>query len=550
MTTTRPEAHHARWTRHARRWVAITLVTACGGSITSTDLGAPEVADVVVAPLTANVIVGSTLPLQATVRDASGQAITGPTVVWSVQDTSIATVSSAGVVSARAVGSTQVAASANGRSGLAAITVMPVPVASVTVTPARVDLAPGAHASLAAVTYDAAGNVVDGRAIIWASSNPGIAIVDANGVVTGAAAGAAIITATSEGVTGSAVVSVALPVVASVAMQPRSATIQRGATLQLSVTITDDAGAAITGRAPTWTSSNAGVAVVSATGLVTAVAPGSANIAAALDGKSDTVSIAVVAVPVGSVSVQPTSANLTVGQSTTLTATVMDANGAVVTDRQVAWTTSNAAVATVTQGGVVKAVSAGTATISATSEGSTGNAAVAVSPTPVASIAIQPASATLQRNMSVTLAATLKDAGGNVLTGRVVTWVSSDTTVARVSSTGVVTAVRIGTAVITASSEGKSASASISVTAGPVDRILVSPTSVTNLRSGRTAQLTATAVDANGDTISGAVFTWKSGNSDIAKVSATGLVTAVRTGTTSITATFSGKTGSASVQVR
>src|SRR5690348_1046463 len=182
-------ARHRRVTaRHPWPLLAMTFVMGCGGSITATDLSAPGVAEVVVAPLTASVVVGGTLPLQATLRDASGQTISGPSVIWSVQDSSIATVSPAGVVTARAVGSTQVAASADGKSGLASISVTPVPVASISVTPARVDLAPGAHATLDAVTYDASGKPLDGRAIVWASSNTGIATVDASGAVTALAA--------------------------------------------------------------------------------------------------------------------------------------------------------------------------------------------------------------------------------------------------------------------------------------------------------------------------------------------------------------------------
>jgi len=534
----------------AWRWLAIAVAMACGGTITSTDRTTSDVAEVVVSPLTASVTVGNTIPLQAVVRDASGQTITDPSVIWSVQDTSIARVSSTGVVTARAVGSTQVAASANGKSGLASVTVTPIPVASVTVTPARVDLAPGAHASLAAVTYDASGKALDGRALVWASSNASVASVDATGVVTALAAGAATITATSEGVSGSSAISVAVPAIASVAIQPRSATIQRGGTVQLSVTVTDESGAAVTDRAPTWTSTKAAVAIVSASGLVTAVAPGSASIVAALDGKADTVGITVVSVPVGSVSVQPASVALNVGQGTTLTATVRDANGAIVTDRTVTWSTSNAAVASVTQGGVVKALATGTATISATSEGNTGSASVTVAAVPVATITLQPTSVTLQRNMSTTLTATLKDASGNVLTGRSIAWSSSDTTVARVSGTGVVTAVGLGAAAITATSEGKSTSASVTVTTGPVDHIIISPSSIDNLRVGRTTQLSATAVDANGDTIAGAVFTWHSNSTYVATVSSTGRVTGEHSGTTTITATFSGKTGSVSVVVR
>lgn len=533
----------------AWRWLALALVVACGGSVTGNDLSAPDVAEVVVAPVTATVVVGNSLPLQASVRDAAGQVMDGPAVVWTVQDTTIATVSASGVVTGRAVGSTQVAASANGRSGLASLTVLPAPVASVSVSPARVDLAPGARAALTALTADAAGKALDGRTILWASSNPAVASVDAAGVVTAIAQGTASITATSEGVSGSASVGVTVPAIASVVLQPRSATIQRGSTLQLSATVTDASGAVVTDRALTWTSTNAGIAVVSASGLVTAIASGSARIVASLDGKADTVSISVIAVPVGSVTVQPGSVSLGVGESTTLTATVKDANDAVVTDRLVMWTSSNALVATVTQTGVVKAIASGTAVISATSEGSTGSATV-TAVAPVASISLQPTSVTLQRNMTATLTPTLRDAAGNVLTGRTVTWRSSDTTKVHVSASGVVTAVSLGSVSITATSEGKYATASVSVIAGAVDHIVVSPSSINNLRAGHSSQLSATAVDANGDAVSGATFTWHSNNTAVATVSSAGLVIGVRSGSTTVTATYSGKTGSASVSVR
>ena len=165
----------------AWRWLACAFVLGCGGSVTGGDLLAPDVAEVVVAPVTATVVVGNSLPLQASVRDAAGQVIDGPAVVWTVQDTTIATVSSAGVVTARAVGSTQVAANANGHSGIAALTVLPVPVATVSVSPSRVDLAPGAQATLTAVIADAAGKALVGRSLMWASSNSAVATVDPAG---------------------------------------------------------------------------------------------------------------------------------------------------------------------------------------------------------------------------------------------------------------------------------------------------------------------------------------------------------------------------------
>jgi len=386
--------------------------------------------------------------------------------------------------------------------------------------------------------------------VLWASSNTGVATVNASGAITAVAPGTASITATCEGVSGGASVSVAIPAIASVVLQPTSASVQRGATVQLAAAVTDASGAIVTNRALTWTSTNTAIAIVSTSGLVTGVAPGSASIIAALDGKADTAGIAVVTVPVASVTLQPATLTLGAGQSTTLTATVKDANGAVVTDRPVTWTSSNALVASVTQAGVVKGLAAGTATISATSEGSTGGASVSVSGAPVATVTLQPASVTLLRNATASLTATLKDAGGSVLTGRSVAWASSDTTIARVSSTGVVTAVRIGTATVTATSEGKSGGTVVRVTTGPVDHVVISPSSVTNLRAGQTAQLTATAMDVNGDVVTGVSFTWHSNSTAVATVNASGLVVAVRTGTTTITATTSSKTGSATVSVR
>ena len=144
----------------------------------------------------------------------------------------------------------------------------------------------------------------------------------------------------------------------------------------------------------------------------------------------------------------------------------------------------------------------------------------------------------------------LQHAGGNALTGRAISWTSSDTTVAQVTATGVVTGVRIGTATVTATSEGKSASAAVRVTTGPVDHIVITPGAVTGLRAGHSAQLSASAVDANGDVISGSTFTWHSNSTYVATVSSTGLVVGVHSGSTTITATYSGKTGSAAVSVR
>jgi hypothetical protein len=151
-----------------------------------------------------------------------------------------------------------------------------------------------------------------------------------------------------------------------------------------------------------------------------------------------------------------------------LAATLRDASGNVLTGRVVTWASSAAAVATVNGSGLVTAVAAGSATITATSEGKNGAAAVTVTtpaPAPVASVTVSPATLSLQVGGTQQLIATLRDASGNVLTGRVVTWASSNALVGTVTGSGLVAALLAGGATITATSEAKSGSAALTVTA-------------------------------------------------------------------------------------
>jgi hypothetical protein len=110
-----------------------------------------------------------------------------------------------------ALGQTQVIATASGKTAQAAVSVTPIPVATVAVAPLTATLLVGANQQLTATTKDAANNVLAGRVVTWASSNPSKATVDATGLVTAVAAGTAIITATSETKSGAAQIIVNLP---------------------------------------------------------------------------------------------------------------------------------------------------------------------------------------------------------------------------------------------------------------------------------------------------------------------------------------------------
>ena len=184
-------------------------------------------------------------------------------------------------------------------------------------------------------------------------------------------------------------------------------------------------------------------------------------------GVADTAVVTVTPAPVTSVMVTPTSASVLQGQTLQLTATIKDSAGNVLSGRAVTWTSSDASVATVSSSGLVGAVAAGSVTITATSEGRSGTAAIVVANTPVASVVVSPASAGVLVGGTVQLAASPRDAAGNALAGRTVTWASSNNGVATVNGSGVVTGVTVGSATITATSEAKSGTGAITVTAPP-----------------------------------------------------------------------------------
>ncbi len=203
-----------------RALFAIAMLAAC-----SSPTGSDAVADVVVTPSTLTLGIGTQMPVSAQVRDASGNLVPAAAVVWTVQDSRIASVSSSGVVTGVALGSTQIAANANGKSGIATVNVQRTPVASVVVLPNPANVIVGLTTPLRAITYDAALNELTGRTIVWSSSNDAIARVDGNGLVTGVATGSVTITATSEGKSGTSTVAVAPPPVVSVTVTPPATTL-------------------------------------------------------------------------------------------------------------------------------------------------------------------------------------------------------------------------------------------------------------------------------------------------------------------------------------
>lgn len=166
---------------------------------------------------------------------------------------------------------------------------------------------------------------------------------------------------------------------------------------------------------------------------------------------------------------------------------------------------------------------------------------------PVATVTVSPPTSTLAPGQTAQLSASLRDAGGAQLTGRAIAWSASPSQGATVNNAGLVTAVAAGTVTVTATSEGKSGSAQVIVTA-PVATVVVSA-STTTLVPQQTLQLSAALQDAGGVPLSGRVVTWTSSQAQVATVSGSGLVTALATGTTTVTATSEGRSGTIDLTV-
>ena len=303
----------------------------------------------------------------------------------------------------------------------------------------------------------------------------------------------------------------------------------------------------------TWRSANSAVATVTPTGLVTAVANGSATIAAALGAVQGSATLTV-GPSLVSIQVNPQNPSLDVGvvQPVTATGTFSDSSQQNLTT-SVNWTTSSSTVATVASNGQVACVGAGQATITATAGSVSGSTLITVKSATLSSIAVSPAAPTIVSgtNQSFTATGTFSDGTQQNLTNSV-SWSSSAPGVATIASNGVSSGVGGGQTTITATMGAVSGSTNLTVTTATLAAIQISPPSPFVVIGG-SEQLSATAIYSDGTSANiSASATWTSSTPAVAAMSSTtpGLAVSTSVGETRISASFGGLAGTTTLTVQ
>lgn len=504
---------------------AVTTVVACSDDSPTQPALQCSATAVTISPDAAQTLyVGDSLSLSARPQCADGTAIVRP-VTWVSDDPAVARVSSKGSVKGLQPGLVTIKAFSGTTYDAVHVTVVH-RISSILVVPASVTLRLNTQLQLTAVVRSGE-TVLEGRDVSWASSDQAVLAITPAGLVAALAEGTATVTATSEGQSGSAVVSVRAQA-ASVAIDPVSLSLFEGDAATLTATVRDPSGLVLA-REPTWASSNPTIATVAGDGTIQAVRQGLAVITATYEGVTGS-AVVLVQAHVARVLVTPSATLVQPGQTSQLTAMAFDARGTLL-ERPVEWTSADTSVATVTAGGLVTGVDEGTTSAIATVEGITGIVSVVVQQ-PVVGIAMEPTSVTLIIGETAQLAATPKDHRGRAL-NRPIVWAGSRPDIATVSAAGKITAVTAGVAQVSASAGGKTGSVAVTVRVGVTSLRITSSIHATGV--GEQLPLSVELLGQDGQPVVAEVH-WTSGDTSVATVDATGTVSALVEGTVVIRA--------------
>ena len=493
----------------------------------------------VLSPMTGITLDKSTLTLnrnttgKLTVSFLPGDTTSGREVTWSSSAPEVADVDQQGNVVAYRIGSAKITAHCGEFTASCEVTVIAL-IKGVLLDQSVMTLDRGTDDQLTASIVPL--DTTEDKTVVWTSSDPDVATVDSTGKVTGVKIGSATITATVGEHTASCTINV-VALIHGISLDKTDLTLDRGTTGKLAAFY--DPPDTTEDKTITWTSSNPSVATVDNAGNVTAVQIGTATITAQVGTHTTTCSVTVVAL-IHSISLDK--ADMTLDRGTDDQLAVSYDPPDTTEDKTVIWTSSDPTVATVDTAGNVIAVQIGTATITAQVGTHTTTCSVAVVAL-IHSISLDKPDMTLDRGTTRQLTVGIDPP--DTTEEKTVIWTTSDPTVATVDSTGKVTALKIGTATITATIGEHTASCTVNVVA-LIKSIALDKAALT-LDRGSTGQLSVSYTPA--DTTESKAVTWSSNDPSVATVDNSGKVTGVKIGTATITAKVGTHTASCNVTV-
>lgn len=453
--------------RGTRRGTTTLTASTLSGEVMATldvEVTPRKVVTITISPQQVEVIERDTAQLRARVLGSDDFELVGRQVLWESASDQIATVNASGLVTGQSAGMTTITARLDGVSQSVPVQVEARPVTRIDILTPTPSLLVNDTVMMEAVARDDRGGVLANRQITWSVVDEGVAQIDpVSGELTAVSAGATQVVATLEGLTQDTTVEVANRPVTRVELLPQTGTISVGQTIAFTAMVHTDDGSLHPNQQVTWSVSSTSDALADlGGGVFEGINVGSARVRAASQetpGIMSDESVVQVTPVVDRVAITPPGPlTLTVGENASLQATVYDTQNQTIV-RQVTWSSSDAGVASVDINGDITALQAGQTTITAEVAQISASIVVDVIPAAIDRIELSPAGPiTLPSGSTLTLQATLRDAQNNVLTGRALTWSSSDVTVATVDASGEVTAIATGQARVQVESEGVMAS--------------------------------------------------------------------------------------------
>jgi trimeric autotransporter adhesin len=517
--------------------LGVSLFVGCGGS--SGGSNPPTTVTLIaisVMPSSPSINVGATQQFAATgtYSDGSTKVLTA-SANWISVTSSVATVNTSGLVTAVAVGTSNITASSSGVVGSTTLTVAN-PLVSITVAPPTITLSPPAQQQ-----FTASGKYADGTTqnitstVTWASSVSTVATINPAGLAVAAAPGITTISATSGTISGNATLTVGAALV-SIAVTPATGTVAPNGTQQFTATgaYSDGSHKVITSTV-TWAATTG--ATITASGLATGVTPGATStITATQNAIVSNPATLTVTNPLVSIAVTPSTASVAPNGTLqfTATGTYADHSTKVITS-SVAWKAT--AGATITAGGLATGVTPNTtSSITATSGTIASPPATLTITNPLVSIAVTPSTASVAPNGTQQFAATgtYADHSTQTITSSV-TWSASAG--ATITAGGLATGITPNSTSTIMAAQGNISGTAVLTITNPLVSIAVTPVTA-SIAVTFTQQFTAmgTFADHTTSNITSAV-TWSSSVPAVATISTLGLASGLTPGTTSITAT-------------